>query len=56
VAEFEVRETLYMLRGSYGSVLSERKAQGAEILLFFAVFVASNEGVRAFFEASTNPL
>jgi hypothetical protein len=58
LAEFEVRETLYMLRGSYGSVLSERRAQGAEILLFFAGFGASNEGVRAFsacgsFEAQT---
>jgi hypothetical protein len=36
LARFEVRETLYMLRGSYGSVLNERGAQGAEISLFFA--------------------
>jgi hypothetical protein len=36
LAGFEVRETLYMLRGSYGSVLSEKGGHGAEILLFFA--------------------
>jgi hypothetical protein len=46
LAVFEVRETLYMLRGSYGSVLSEGGAQGAEISLFFAGFCASNEDVR----------
>jgi hypothetical protein len=39
----EVRETLYMLRGSYGSVLREREAQGAENSLFFA---CRNEDVR----------
>jgi hypothetical protein len=32
LTRFEVRETLYMLRGSYGSVLSERGGQEAEIL------------------------
>jgi hypothetical protein len=48
LAGFEVRETLYMLRGSYVSVLSERGGQGAEILLFFAGFDASNEDVRWF--------
>jgi hypothetical protein len=45
-AEFEVRETLYMLRVSYGSVLSKDGAQGAEISLFFAVIFASNEDIR----------
>jgi hypothetical protein len=45
---FEIRETLYMLRGSDGSVLSDRGGQGAEILLFFAGFGASNEDVRWF--------
>jgi hypothetical protein len=37
LAEFEVRETLYMLRGSYGSVLSKDGAQGAEISRFSRV-------------------
>jgi hypothetical protein len=45
LTEFEVRETLYRLRGSYGGVLYERGAQGAENLLFFA----SNEDVRLCF-------
>jgi hypothetical protein len=34
LARFEVRETLYMLRGSYGSVLNERGGQEAEISRF----------------------
>jgi hypothetical protein len=36
LAECEVRETLYMIRGCYGSVLSERGAQGAENSVLFA--------------------
>jgi hypothetical protein len=55
IGEFEVRETLYMLRGSYGSVLSERGGQGAEILLFFAGFFASNEDVMWVFSRPVGP-
>jgi hypothetical protein len=46
LAEVEVRETLYMLRGSYGGVLNERGGQEAEISRFL---LASNEDVRLFF-------
>jgi hypothetical protein len=48
LAEFKVRGTLYMLRGSYRSVLSERGAQRAEILLFFVRRTACVD-VRLFF-------
>jgi hypothetical protein len=48
LARSEVRGTLYMLRGSYRSVLSERGAQGAEILLFFVRRTACVD-VRLFF-------
>jgi hypothetical protein len=48
LAGFKVRGTLYMLKGSYGSVFSAGGAQGAEISLFLVRRTAAVD-VRLFF-------
>jgi hypothetical protein len=52
LAGCEVRETLYMIRGCYRSDFERERGPEGRDSAVFAVFVASNEGVRLFFEAS----